>query len=219
MTAVIFDMDGVLVDSEAVYQYDLMRFFRAQKQRITQREASAFVGCSDAFYYRHMGELWEPKMTEEQMRRFYEANYPYGPIDYRSALNPHVRLILQQMKQAGIRTAIASSSSNASIERMLTSNELTPFFDQVISGHELPRSKPDPAIYHEAMRRLDHTPAQCVVIEDSAIGIEAAKRAGMYVIAKRENRFHVDQRQADHIADDLLQAWLHIQEHFRLLRF
>ena len=48
---------------------------------------------------------------------------------------------------------------------------------------------------------------------------EAAKRAGMYVIAKRENRFHVDQRQADHIADDLLQAWLHIQEHFRLLRF
>ena len=69
------------------------------------------------------------------------------------------------------------------------------------------------------MRRLDHTPAQCVVIEDSAIGIEAAKRAGMYVIAKRENRFHVDQRQADHIADDLLQAWLHIQEHFRLLRF
>ena len=153
------------------------------------------------------------------MRRFYEANYPYGPIDYLSALNPHVRLILQQMKQAGIRTAIASSSSNASIERMLTSNELTPFFDQVISGHELPRSKPDPAIYHEAMRRLDHTPAQCVVIEDSAIGIEAAKRAGMYVIAKRENRFHVDQRQADHIADDLLQAWLHIQEHFRLLRF
>ena len=56
-------MDGVLVDSEAVYQYDLMRFFREQKQRITQREASAFVGFIDAFYYRHIGELWDPKMT------------------------------------------------------------------------------------------------------------------------------------------------------------
>lgn len=216
MAAVIFDMDGVLVDSEAMYQYELRKFFREQGQRVTRQQVSAFVGCSDDFFYRHMGELWEPKRSPQQMRQFYETHNRFQEIDYRSALNPHVRYILSQIKKCGMQTAIASSSRRESIERMLTSNELNAYFDEIVSGHEVPRSKPDPAIYHEVVRRLGVTSKQCIVIEDSTIGIEAAKRAGMYVIAKREIRFSVDQRQADVIADDLLQAWEHIQEHFHL---
>ncbi len=216
MPAVIFDMDGVLVDSEAMYQYYLLRFFHEQKQRITAREASAFVGCSDDYFFTHMGELWEPTLSKEEMRTFYQSHISHDALDYRNVLNPHVRYILQQMKRHGLRTAIASSSRLEEITEMVKVNELSAYFDRIISGHEVPRSKPDPAIYYEAMKRLDCTAMQCVVIEDSQIGIEAAKRAGMYVIAKRESRFHIDQRKADVIVDDLLQAWLHICTHFHL---
>lgn len=71
MGAVIFDMDGVLVDSEAMYQYLLLDFFKKQGQHITVREANAFVGCSDSFFYRHMGMLWKPRLTEADMRKLF----------------------------------------------------------------------------------------------------------------------------------------------------
>ena len=216
MGAVIFDMDGVLVDSEAMYQYLLLDFFKKQGQHITVREANAFVGCSDSFFYRHMGMLWKPRLTETDMRKLFSQRFGQQELNYTTLLNPHVRYILPQIKQAGLQVAIASSSAKNRILDMMNCNEIASYIDQVISGHEVAISKPDPAIYHETLRRLALPGEQCVVIEDSAIGIEAAKRAGLYVIAKREIRFEVDQSKADYIADDLLQAWLHIESYFHL---
>ncbi|MFR9255567.1 MAG: HAD hydrolase-like protein [Merdibacter sp.] len=144
-----------------------------------------------------MGELWEPKMTEEQMRRFHEANYPWPDrlsiwLTARMSdltadetgrdPNGHCLFVIQCFDRA-----------NAD------GNELTPFFDQVISGRTPAASRIRPFI--EAMRRLDHTPAQCVVIEDPAIGIEAAKCAGMYVIAKGKS-FSCRSATGGSIADD-----------------
>lgn len=216
MPAVIFDMDGVLVDSEAMYQYLLIDFFKKQGQQLTVHQANAFVGCSDSFFYQHMGELWEPQLNEEEMRTLYHTRFKGMDIDYATLLNPHVRYILPQMKDHGLQVAIASSSAKDSIVKMMDSNRISSYFDQVVSGFDVPFSKPDPAIYLETLRRLGVSKEQCIVIEDSMVGIEAAKRAGLYVIAKREYRFEVDQSKADFIADDLLQAWLHIQTCFRL---
>lgn len=216
MAAVIFDMDGVLIDSEAMYQYLLLEFFKEQEQQISIDNVNEFVGCSETFFYQRLGELWKPQMNEEAMRAYYSQHFDSVALDYTTLLNPHVKYILPQMKQFGLQTAIASSSRKESIVHMMGCNGLTSYFDQVISGHEVSASKPDPAIYFETMRRLEVTREQCVVIEDSKIGIEAAKRAGLYVIAKREVRFDTDQSKADYIADDLLLAWLHIKERFRL---
>ncbi len=216
MAAVIFDMDGVLIDSEAMYQYLLLDFFKEQEQQISIDEVNEFVGCSEPFFYQRLGELWKPQMNEKEMRIFYSEHFDSIALDYATLLNPHVKYILPQMKQFGLQTAIASSSRKESIDTMMISNGITAYFDRVVSGHEVPASKPDPAIYLETIRRLGVSKEQCVVIEDSKIGIEAAKRAGLYVIAKREVRFDTDQSKADYIADDLLLAWLHVKEHFHL---
>lgn len=214
MKSVIFDMDGVLIDSEAMYQYLLIDFFHQHGQKITLQQCNIFVGCSDAFFYQKLGELWNPTKSEKEMRDLYHAYFGEEQLDYGTLLNPHVKYILPQMKQKGIQLAIASSSSKKDILKMAERNEILIYFDQIVSGHEVPFSKPDPAIYLEVVHRLGAEKKECVVIEDSSIGIQAAKQAGLYVIAKREVRFQMDQSQADFIADDLLQAWLHIQERF-----
>lgn len=214
--AVIFDMDGVLVDSEPLYVQRILQFFHQNKQALTRREAIAFVGASDAFYWRHMGELWQPSQTPEQMQRFYEKTMREEEVDYGAILNPYVRYLLPRLKQAGFGIAVASASARSSIMRMAQENDLSAWLDGIVSGQDVARNKPAPDIYEEALRRLSCMPKDCCVIEDSAYGIQAAKAAGLYVIAKREPRFALDQSGADEIADDLLDAYSCILEHFQL---
>ena len=218
MKALIFDMDGVIIDSEKVYEQVDQQWFAENGIKTDRIALRQCLGCTDDVNW-GMIARWNPELDIAAAFQKYCAFCKDVRVNYEKIYRPYVQALIDQCRRCGILTALASSSPMDNIQTVLCDCQLEGQFDLVVSGCDLPVSKPDPAIYHEAMRRLDHTPAQCVVIEDSAIGIEAAKRAGMYVIAKRENRFHVDQRQADHIADDLLQAWLHIQEHFRLLRF
>ena len=131
-------------------------------------------------------------------------------------LVPHVRFILSHLKKNNIKIAIASSSPYNIIYKMLSINDIDSYFDVIVSGNDVQAKKPSPDIYFETLKRLELPSNDCIVIEDSLVGIQAAINAGLYVIAVKENRFLVDQSQADCIVNDLIEAWIQIAHIFDL---
>lgn len=210
MKAVIFDMDGVLVDTEPLYMHYVLEFYQRFHQNLTYKEVCRLAGSSSYDSWKMMGEWWYPKKTPEEMEQFYTMHIDHEKIEYTQILNPFVAYILPRLKQKGYRLAIASSSSLKDIEEMCEVNHLEKYFDVLISGTSFRKSKPDPEIYLHTMELLGVTPKECFIIEDSSYGIEAGKKAGGYVIAKKDERFGFDQNKADHIAYDLLEIYHYI---------
>ena len=101
---------------------------------------------------------------------------------------PGVREWLLRARQLGYRQAVASSAPMANIAAILQALDMADAFDVLISGTHLPASKPDPAIFLQAARGLGCEPAECVVLEDSTVGVEAAVRAGIPCVAVTNTR-------------------------------
>ena len=111
--------------------------------------------------------------------------------------------MLNQLKNSGWRLALASSSPRANIEQVLRELAILPLFEVIASGNDFRESKPNPEIYLYVAAQLQAKPQQCTVIEDSTYGIQAAVRAGMRVLAKRDERYGFDQSPAHALFDDL----------------
>ena len=110
---------------------------------------------------------------------------------------------LAGLKERGVRVALASSSPLNNIEEVLGTCGIREYFEFLVSGEQFKRSKPDPDIYLHAIDRLGLPADRCCCVEDSLYGITAGKRAGLTVIAKREERFGFSQDAADKIIDQL----------------
>ena len=173
--AVIFDMDGVIFDSERAY----IEVFR----RFCARDG---IDCDEATCLKAIGS------TRENTRRIfldaYGEDFPFDSYysECRDSLaesgvdlKPGVREIFTFLSDAQIPTALASSTSRASVVRMLTDAGLIDYFDAIICGDMITRSKPDPEIFFTAAAAIEKEPARCFVIEDSFNGIRAAHAAGM----------------------------------------
>ena len=112
--------------------------------------------------------------------------------------------LIARLRAAGVPLALATSSWRRVVDAILVQFDLTEAFASVISGSELPKSKPDPAIYRLSAEALGVDPRKCVVLEDTAAGVAAAKGAGMYCIGFRSPHSGVqDLSRADEIVDDL----------------
>lgn len=210
--AVIFDMDGVIVDSEAFYQEEMRAFSRDIGVEVADDELNGLVGASHKVFVAALVS-WLEKAGEgtltgdEAMERFHtwEQGYPY---DYRSLLNPGVRDTISTLKERGVRVALASSTRPAGIREVLEACDLMDAFEVVVSGEQFRESKPNPEIYLHTLGILGLSAPECCCVEDSAYGITAGKRAGLTVFAKREERFGFSQAEADLVIDtipDLLQ--------------
>lgn len=206
MKAVIFDMDGVLIDSEPLYMQFVIDFFHQHHQQISLQEVVKLAGSNAQDSWRMMGEWWYPKKNPEEMKLYYETHINHEKVDFTQLLNPYVHYILPRLKKAGYRLAIASSSSYKEINEMCQTCHLFDYFDVVVSGEQFQRSKPDPEIYQHTMDLLQVQPQDCFVIEDSDYGIEAGKAAGATVIAKIDQRFSFDQKKAQYKVYDLFEA-------------
>ena len=99
--------------------------------------------------------------------------------------------------------AIASSSHLAQIQNILTQCDIIQYFDLIVSGEQFERSKPDPTIYRHPLEKLGAQAKNAVAIEDSFFGIQAAKAAGISVIAYEEKRMHIDQSNADYCGKNM----------------
>ena len=203
MKAVIFDMDGVLIDSEPLYVEMLKEFFIRHRIAFDEAELPAVIGCSHQRVMEIVRDIWVQTKDEASFQKYYHE-YENGEetVPYQKLLNPHVKEVLGWLKEHSIKTAIASSSPMQDIEDMIRQCHLEPYFEVIHSGHEFPASKPDPAIYLQTMKDLKVSAGECLIIEDSYHGIAAAKAAKAYCAALK-TVYPMDQSQADAVIDDL----------------
>ena len=180
--AVVFDMDGVLVDTEHLWDDVREALTEEWGGRYTLEAQEAMMGMSSHEWSRYLHEtvgLREPPevINDEVVRRMlerYETDLPVVPGGP-EAVRP--------LAQAGFHLAVASSSNRPLIDAVLRRLGLTELFEATVSSEEVGRGKPAPDVYLEAARRLGVEPGDSVAIEDSASGIRAAHAAGMHVAA------------------------------------
>ena len=211
--AVIFDMDGVLVDSEIEYKEEMRAFAAHLGLDVSEDELNAQVGASHQDFT-HLVADWyaragKPRSADEGLASFRTWAIGNPPFDYAALLNPGVRETLAELRDRGVRTALASSSPMTSIEEVLAVCKLEGLFEVVVSGEQFRQSKPDPEIYLHTLDLLGLPASACCCVEDSVPGITAGLAAGLTVFAKREERFGFSQASATAVIDqipDLLAA-------------
>lgn len=203
--AVIFDMDGVIVDSEYAYAQEERAFLDAFGIEVSDEEIAQTVGCSRETFNQTVAQWWERGgygtfTPDEAIARFNEWGKSYV-YDYRALMNPGVPETLDALRARGLRLALASSSPMDNIREVLQACGIEDEFEVIVSGEQFHESKPNPEIYLHTCEVLGLDPGVCCCVEDSPYGIEAGKRAGLTVFAKRENRFPFSQDKADVIID------------------
>ncbi len=202
--AVIFDMDGVIIDSEPVYMARQEAYLTARGWQYRPGELNCLVGASNREGWEFLWRLSGSKMTMEELKedyRRYQAGQP--PIRYTEILNPGFCRTADKLKERGVRLALASSSPLEHIHVVLKECRIEDRFEVVVSGQQFTKSKPDPEIYQYTLSRLGLHAGESIAVEDSAYGIEAAKAAGLTCIALRETRFGFRQEAADYRIETL----------------
>ena len=180
MHAVIFDMDGVLIDSERIVLDSFRYAGKITGVPDAERMAIIGLGLNDEAWMVLLRQEFGAdadavlKYSEEYMDRFYAANA--APAK-KGALE-----LLKSLHRLGVPTAVASSSPLPAVTSRLKKAELLPYFHAVISGDMVARSKPEPDIFLEAARRLGRPAQECFVIEDSPNGLRAGMAAGCHVL-------------------------------------
>ncbi|MGH3072367.1 MAG: HAD family hydrolase [Gaiellaceae bacterium] len=179
--AVVFDMDGVIVDSEQVWDDVRERLALERGGRWHERAQADMMGMSSPEWSRYMHDVIglaeaPEEINSEVVRRMLERYRERLPLIDGSA--DAVRRLAPEF-----RLAVASSSNAPLIEAVLERAGIAALFDAVVSSEEVARGKPAPDVYLEAARRLGVEPARAAAIEDSSNGIRAAHAAGLRVVA------------------------------------
>lgn len=201
MNTVIFDMDGVIIDSEVIY----IDFFKEVLQNfdveISEEDLFSLAGLSqqktDEFLKSKLHR--KPEEVYSLMKKYIDDD----KINYSSIVMDGFYPLLKELKRKNFNIALASSSPKKTINNVLEELDIKDEFDAVISGEDFKESKPNPEIYIKTCEILGIRPKDAIAIEDSDYGIDSAKNAGLTVIARRENRFNFKQDKADFIVDNL----------------
>jgi beta-phosphoglucomutase len=182
--AVIFDMDGVLIDSEPIHYKIEKNLFDQLGITVGDVVHQSYLGASNELMYSDLKSRFGLKESvaqlvemDELFRCDYFRHLPIIP------LNEGVINLLHEIKLAGLKLAVATSSSPAIADILLRRCEIASFFDIIVTTKEAGRSKPAPDVYIHTAKKLGVAPANCIVFEDSLNGLSAAQSAGMYCIA------------------------------------
>jgi beta-phosphoglucomutase len=177
--AVLWDLDGTLVDSEAFHWQSWQYALEADGVTVTfDQFKSSFGQRNDRILRVWLG----PEATLERINRVADAKEgEYRRLAETHGLTPLPGAAewLERLQQAGWRQAIASSAPRLNVEVMLRALHLTSYFDAIVSSEDVKHGKPDPEVFLTAAARLGVPPSHAVVVEDAVAGIEAARRAGM----------------------------------------
>ena len=204
--AVIFDMDGVIVDTERFYFDQLDEMYTAAGMPVSHEELSRAVGASYKDFQKNLARWFAMggvELSIEEAEARYDEWAKDHPADYASLLNPGVVETVAALKDRGVRVALASSSPMDNILHVLDVCGLSGAFELVTSGEQFHESKPNPEIYLHTLESLGLSAGDCCCVEDSIPGIAAGRAAGLTVIAKREERFGFSQDAADVIIDSI----------------
>ncbi|MDL2276492.1 HAD family phosphatase [Breznakia sp. OttesenSCG-928-G09] len=193
---IIFDMDGVLINSEIAYLNLFQMFLKENGVHKTMDELHFLAGSSRATEDRYLAELikQDAKTTNRLKHEFY-SRYP---IDYNLIKRPYVNEVLQELKARKITLALASSSPIDNIYEVLDACNIREYFSVIVSGDNFERTKPDPEIYEFTVQALHADKQEVLVIEDSVYGIQAGKAADLEVIALLDPILEHDTSSADY---------------------
>ena len=205
MRAAIFDMDGVIVDSEIVYNDYLLAFAQTKNPSVTMEMINPMVGRTKMDSWMIMAEAVNNGQTWEELLADFRVLDIYSKVDYKKIFRQEALTVVQELKKRGYKIALASSTGPKLIARIVEETGMRPWFDLIVSGGQFKQSKPNPEIYHYTAKTLGVKEEECFVIEDSTVGIEAGKAAGMTVAALLDDRFGFDQSKADHQITSLLE--------------
>lgn len=203
--AIIFDMDGTLIDSEPFYQKILLKCMQEQGVPVCAEDLLPLAGANSRQFSEFLDARIEGYISREAFNKIEQDYYKENPIDFTKLLFHHVHETLSGLKDKGYRLVLASSSKKSEIENVLKQCSLNDYFEFFLSGDMFKESKPNPEIYLVCIKKLGLSSEECIAIEDSEYGIAAAKGAGLTCIAKRDTRFGFDQSPADYAVDDLLE--------------
>jgi HAD superfamily hydrolase (TIGR01509 family) len=185
--AVVFDLDGVLLDSEHVWDEVREQLARERGGRWHERAQADMMGMSSTEWSRYMHDVIglpeAPEAINDEVVQHMLARYDEELPLVDGAVDAVRRLA------GSFRLALASSSNRPLIEAALSSSGLAALFDVTVSSEEVERGKPAPDVLLDAARRLELPPARCAAIEDSGNGIRAASAARMRVIAIPNRRY------------------------------
>jgi len=182
--AIIFDMDGVLVNTEPHHLIIEKKLFSDLGLRISEDEHSSYLGKSSLQMWREIAARHKLSEKPEILaRNNSEAIINYFSRPGKIDLIEGVRETLDLLYTRGIPMAIASSSEVSVIDLFISSTGLGKYFQFKVSTETVGKSKPEPDVYLYTSKLLSVEPQQCLVIEDSPNGVRAAKSAGMYCIS------------------------------------
>jgi len=180
---VIFDMDGVIVDTEPVHRYAYYKQFEELNIEVTEAMYTSFTGFSTRNTFQTLKEQFQLEHEVEDLiqRKRSIFNDAFDTKEDLELLEG-VRTLIEDLHQNGIQLILASSASKVTIDRVFSRFGLHDFFTHVVSGEDFPKSKPHPAIFEHAATLSVAPKENCIVIEDSTNGVKAAKAAGIFCV-------------------------------------
>jgi HAD superfamily hydrolase (TIGR01509 family) len=199
---ILWDMDGVIADSASFHFAAWQEVFRRRGIGFTKDDFTRLFGTRNDFIIR---TITGKDIREEGVRLILEEKEKLFREKARGKLKPFpgVMKLLNSIRQGNFRSAITSSAPTDNIDFTCDELNIRPYFMSIVSGKEVPASKPSPQIFLLAAQKLGAEPRDCVVIEDSPLGVEAAKAAGMRCLAVTNTHPSKELEKADKVVNSL----------------
>ncbi len=180
----IFDMDGVVLDSEPLHQR--ARELMYEKYGVKPLECFPDpIGKSSCLFWETVADIcgmtWDSKRMEDEQFALVAEQVETGHVPVTDGLLE----VLKRAKEKGIKTGLATSSDRVMVERVLRALGIIQYFDVIVTGDEVANKKPFPDVYERVLEIAGVRPGQAVAVEDSTAGVEAAKSAGIYCYGYR----------------------------------
>lgn len=201
--AVLFDMDGLMVDTESLSTEAFINSVKAQGYNMTKEETLKVLGFTKANIYQFWIDYFQgtnvdgKKLVDDHYEYIENVLYTVGPEKM-----PYVEELLKYLRENNYKIAVASSSDTADIKNNLEKTKLEKYIDEIASGAEVENGKPAPDVFLLAAKRLGVDPKDCLILEDSKAGIKAGKASGAMVFMVPD-MFTVDEECED-TADRIL---------------
>lgn len=202
--AIIFDMDGVIVNNHQFHLKSWLQFFDQHKVPMTEEEYKQKVNG------RTMEEILttfiNPDLSKKELRALGEEKEAV----YRDIYRPYIKPVdglpefLEELKVRHVPRAVATSAPPVNVDFTMEYTKLRPFFPTIVDDTMVTKGKPHPEVYLTAAKKLEMPPERCIVFEDAILGIQAGKNAGMKVIgvATTHTRKELEAENTDYVIDD-----------------
>ena len=208
--AVLFDMDGVIAETEHVHVEAEKQTLLKYGVQITEDELHRYTGTTAKQMFMELIAKYKLDTTFERIfNEKEEVMFKLLEMDTQPVKG--VIELLYKLKEKHVKLAVASSSHRRLVQYVLRKLEMTRLFDSIISAEDIAHGKPDPEIFLMSAKRLKVSPAECLVVEDAKLGVDAAKEAGMKCLGYRNpHSGNQDLSKADIVTDDF--SSLDVQE-------